>query len=161
MLEDRASSLSVMPIMTLAWSNTCFSFSGKDQKAILFCSSSGTLGWCCCTSSNGCVWPTTREHNSCRDSGVFAILGLVLRSPDPFRASIARCCAIEERVWLRDYPRLDKGLRRKSEIRLKEAPTCDRSLKMSTRHRNQLPHSLPQLQNLIKRDPASYKDEVR
>ena len=151
MLEDRLSSLSVMPIMTLAWSKTCFSFSGKDQKAILFCSSSGTLGWCCCTSSNGCVWPTTREHNSCRDSGVFAILGLVLRSPDLLRASIARCCAIEERVWAR------RGVG----VRLKEAPTCDRSLKMSTRHRNQLPHNLPQLQNLIKRDPASYKDEVR
>ena len=29
------------------------------------------------------------------------------------------------------------------------------------RHRNQLPHNLPQLQNLIKRDPVSYKDEVR
>jgi protein SDA1 len=28
------------------------------------------------------------------------------------------------------------------------------------RHNNQLPDNLPQLQNLIKRDPASYKDEV-
>jgi hypothetical protein len=29
------------------------------------------------------------------------------------------------------------------------------------RHNNQLPNNLPQLQNLIKRDPISYKDEVR
>jgi protein SDA1 len=29
------------------------------------------------------------------------------------------------------------------------------------RHNNQLPDNLPQLQNLIKRDPASYKEEVR
>jgi protein SDA1 len=28
------------------------------------------------------------------------------------------------------------------------------------RHNNQLPNNLPQLQNLIKRDPVSYKDEV-
>lgn len=28
------------------------------------------------------------------------------------------------------------------------------------RHNNQLPNNLPQLQNLIKRDPASYKEEV-
>lgn len=28
------------------------------------------------------------------------------------------------------------------------------------RHNNQLPDNLPQLQNLIKRDPPSYKDEV-
>lgn len=27
------------------------------------------------------------------------------------------------------------------------------------RHNNQLPHNLPQLQNLIKRDPESYRDE--
>lgn len=27
------------------------------------------------------------------------------------------------------------------------------------RHNNQLPDNLPQLQNLIKRDPVSYKDE--
>lgn len=27
------------------------------------------------------------------------------------------------------------------------------------RHNNQLPDNLPQLQNLIRRDPASYKDE--
>lgn len=27
------------------------------------------------------------------------------------------------------------------------------------RHNNQLPDNLPQLQNLIKRDPASYKEE--
>lgn len=27
------------------------------------------------------------------------------------------------------------------------------------RHNNQLPHNLPQLQNLIKRDPDSYRDE--
>lgn len=27
------------------------------------------------------------------------------------------------------------------------------------RHNNQLPDNLPQLQNLIKRDPASYKDD--
>lgn len=27
------------------------------------------------------------------------------------------------------------------------------------RHNNQLPDNLPQLQNLIKRDPDSYKDE--
>lgn len=27
------------------------------------------------------------------------------------------------------------------------------------RHNNQLPDNLPQLQNLIKRDPESYKDE--
>lgn len=27
------------------------------------------------------------------------------------------------------------------------------------RHNNQLPDNLPQLQNLIKRDPASYRDE--
>ncbi|OQR68109.1 protein SDA1-like [Tropilaelaps mercedesae] len=32
---------------------------------------------------------------------------------------------------------------------------------MKARHNNQLAHSLPQLQNLVKRDPASYKDEVR
>jgi len=31
---------------------------------------------------------------------------------------------------------------------------------MSGRHRNQLPTNLPQLQNLIKRDPSSYKEEV-
>jgi len=30
---------------------------------------------------------------------------------------------------------------------------------MSRRHNNQLPNNLPQLQNLIKRDPASYRDE--
>lgn len=29
------------------------------------------------------------------------------------------------------------------------------------RHNNQLPDNLPQLQNLIKRDPESYKEEVR
>lgn len=29
------------------------------------------------------------------------------------------------------------------------------------RHNNQLPTNLPQLQNLLKRDPASYKDEVQ
>ena len=29
------------------------------------------------------------------------------------------------------------------------------------RHNNQLPTNLPQLQNLLKRDPSSYKDEVR
>lgn len=28
------------------------------------------------------------------------------------------------------------------------------------RHNNQLPHNLPQLQNLIKRDSESYKDDV-
>lgn len=28
------------------------------------------------------------------------------------------------------------------------------------RHNNQLPENLPQLQNLIKRDPESYKEEV-
>lgn len=28
------------------------------------------------------------------------------------------------------------------------------------RHNNQLPDNLPQLQNLIKRDPESYKEEV-
>lgn len=30
---------------------------------------------------------------------------------------------------------------------------------MVRRHNNQLPDNLPQLQNLIKRDPASYKEE--
>ena len=30
---------------------------------------------------------------------------------------------------------------------------------MANRQNNQLPHNLPQLQNLIKRDPESYKDE--
>ena len=30
---------------------------------------------------------------------------------------------------------------------------------MSRRHNNQLPNNLPQLQNLIKRDPESYKEE--
>lgn len=30
---------------------------------------------------------------------------------------------------------------------------------MVRRHNNQLPNNLPQLQNLIKRDPASYKEE--
>ena len=30
---------------------------------------------------------------------------------------------------------------------------------MSNRQNNQLPNNLPQLQNLIKRDPESYKDE--
>ena len=28
------------------------------------------------------------------------------------------------------------------------------------RHRNQLPSNLPQLQNLMKRDPAAYQEEV-
>lgn len=28
------------------------------------------------------------------------------------------------------------------------------------RHNNQLPDNLPQLQNLVKRDPESYRDEV-
>lgn len=32
---------------------------------------------------------------------------------------------------------------------------------MNRKRNNQLPDNLPQLQNLIKRDPASYKDEVR
>ena len=31
---------------------------------------------------------------------------------------------------------------------------------MSDRHNNKLPSNLPQLQNLIKRDPESYKQEV-
>lgn len=31
---------------------------------------------------------------------------------------------------------------------------------MNKKHNNQLPDNLPQLQNLIKRDPASYRDEV-
>lgn len=31
---------------------------------------------------------------------------------------------------------------------------------MSGRHNNKLPTNLPQLQNLIKRDPASYTEEV-
>ena len=31
---------------------------------------------------------------------------------------------------------------------------------MSDRNRNQLPNNLPQLQNLIKRDPESYVEEV-
>ena len=31
---------------------------------------------------------------------------------------------------------------------------------MSGRNRNQLPNNLPQLQNVIKRDPESYKEEV-
>ena len=30
---------------------------------------------------------------------------------------------------------------------------------MANRQNNQLPHNLPQLQNLIKRDPESYKEE--
>ena len=30
---------------------------------------------------------------------------------------------------------------------------------MSRRHNNQLPNNLPQLQNLIKRDPESYQEE--
>lgn len=30
---------------------------------------------------------------------------------------------------------------------------------MVRKHNNQLPDNLPQLQNLIKRDPASYKEE--
>lgn len=30
---------------------------------------------------------------------------------------------------------------------------------MANRHNNQLPHNLPQLQNLIKRDSESYKEE--
>lgn len=30
---------------------------------------------------------------------------------------------------------------------------------MVRRHNNQLPDNLPQLQNLIKRDPASYQEE--
>lgn len=29
------------------------------------------------------------------------------------------------------------------------------------RHNNQLPNNLPQLQNLIKRDPESYKEEFK
>ena len=32
---------------------------------------------------------------------------------------------------------------------------------MSSRQNNQLPHNLPQLQNLIKRDSESYKDEFQ
>lgn len=32
---------------------------------------------------------------------------------------------------------------------------------MVRRHSNQLPDNIPQLQNLIKRDAASYKDEVK
>lgn len=32
---------------------------------------------------------------------------------------------------------------------------------MSDRNRNKLPNNLPQLQNLVKRDPDSYKEEVR
>ena len=32
-------------------------------------------------------------------------------------------------------------------------------VKMSNRSSNKLPNNLPQLQNLIKRDPTSYKDE--
>jgi protein SDA1 len=32
---------------------------------------------------------------------------------------------------------------------------------MSRRHNNQLPNNLPQLQNLIKRDPESYKEEFQ
>lgn len=32
---------------------------------------------------------------------------------------------------------------------------------MNKKRNNQLPDNLPQLQNLIKRDPVSYKDEVR
>lgn len=31
---------------------------------------------------------------------------------------------------------------------------------MSDKNRNKLPNNLPQLQNLIKRDPGSYRDEV-
>lgn len=31
---------------------------------------------------------------------------------------------------------------------------------MSDRNRNKLPNNLPQLQNLVKRDPDSYKEEV-
>jgi len=31
---------------------------------------------------------------------------------------------------------------------------------MATKIVNKLPHNLPQLQNLIKRDPGSYKEEV-
>ena len=31
---------------------------------------------------------------------------------------------------------------------------------MSDQHNNKLPSNLPQLQNLIKRDPDSYRDEV-
>ena len=33
-------------------------------------------------------------------------------------------------------------------------------VEMSRRKSNQLPNNLPQLQNVIKRDPLSYKDEV-
>jgi len=32
---------------------------------------------------------------------------------------------------------------------------------MSRRQNNQLPNNLPQLQNLIKRDPESYKEEFQ
>ena len=31
---------------------------------------------------------------------------------------------------------------------------------MSNRHQNKLPGNLPQLQNVIKREPENYKDEV-
>ena len=31
---------------------------------------------------------------------------------------------------------------------------------MSDRNRNKLPNNLPQLQNLVKRDPDSYREEV-
>lgn len=33
-------------------------------------------------------------------------------------------------------------------------------MERSGRHRNQLPSNLPQLQNLIKRDPQAYREEV-
>lgn len=32
---------------------------------------------------------------------------------------------------------------------------------MKVRRNNKLAHSLPQLQNLVKRDPTSYNDEVK
>ena len=43
----------------------------------------------------------------------------------------------------------------------RELKCWDFSLNMGiSQHNNKLPNNLPQLQNLIKRDPGSYKDEV-
>ena len=35
------------------------------------------------------------------------------------------------------------------------------TMDQNRRHRNQLPSNIPQLQNLIKRDPSAYREEVR
>ena len=57
---------------------------------------------------------------------------------------------------------LTQGSFRKNKTRARESEKklfVKYLLKMANRQNNQLPHNLPQLQNLIKRDPESYKEE--